>query len=56
MPGAVTLKSGETLTRPQAVERLKLLSGAWSSTDCEELCAHEMGDALTLLLFVLGVA
>lgn len=25
MPGAVTLKSGETLTRPQAVERLKLL-------------------------------
>ena len=34
---------------------LKLLAGEWSTRDDEELCAHEIGDMLTLLLFVLGV-
>jgi hypothetical protein len=53
---SVQLASGEWLTEQQAIERLALLAEAWSATDCEEVCAHEVGDALALLLFVLKLA
>lgn len=42
--------------KDEALRRTRARATEWSTTDCEELCAHEVGDMLADLLMVMGLA
>lgn len=44
------------LGRDEALRRLRARAAEWSTTDCEEICSHEIGDTITELLTVMGLA
>lgn len=41
--------------RTAAVQRFRARAKEWSTTDCEEICSHEVGDTIADFLLVLGL-
>jgi hypothetical protein len=42
--------------KDEALRRLRARAAEWSTTDCEEICSHEVGDTIADLLTVMGLA
>jgi len=45
----------EEISRDEAIRRLRARAAEWSTTDCEEICSHEVGDTIREFLIVLGL-
>jgi hypothetical protein len=45
----------EPVSRDEAIARLRSRAAEWSTTDCEEICSHEIGDTIHEFLVVLGL-
>ena len=41
--------------KDEALRRLRARAAGWSTTDCEEICSHEVGDTIADLLTVMGL-
>jgi hypothetical protein len=41
--------------KADAAARLRARAAEWSTTDCEEICSHEVGDTIADFLLVLGL-
>lgn len=45
----------EEISKDEAIRRLRCRAAEWSTTDCEEICSHEIGDTIREILIVLGL-